>query len=151
MTTRGLTPAGLRRPVLAAAIALLICSPGYAADQPPPRGQYQSAVAYGDYQNQHGDYKLRASELIGRSIRNANNDEIGEIDDLIVSQDGDKVMAVLSLGAFVNLGSKLVAIPYEELRVTKDGKYVYYNATKDELQRRTGWFRLRRRRPSWRV
>jgi hypothetical protein len=79
---------------------------------------------------------LRASELIGRDINNAANDEIGQIDDLIVSRDGDKVMAIVSLGGFLGVGSKMVAIPYEDLRITKDGEHVYYDATKDELQAR---------------
>jgi len=98
---------------------------------------YDSAVTYADYRDQQGSYKLRASDLIGRDIYNATDDEIGEIDDLIVSRDGDKIMAIISLGGFFDLGSKLVAIPYQDLRVAKDGKHVYYNATEDELQKRS--------------
>jgi len=128
------TSVGLRRSVLAAAIALTLCSPVYAAGTQSTASHYDSAVAYTDYLDQKASYKLRASDLIGRQIQNANNDDIGEIDDLIVSRDGDKVMAIISLDGVLNLNSKLVAIPYQELRVTKDGKHVYYNTTKEKLQ-----------------
>ena len=137
MKTKCPTPVGPRRTALAAAIAIALCGPVYAADQGPQTSQYDAAVNYADYRDQQGSYKLRASDLIGRDIHNADNDEIGEIDDLIVSRDGDKVMAIVSLGGFFDLGSKLVAIPYQDLRVTKDGKRVYYNATKAELEARS--------------
>jgi len=137
MKMRCATSVGLCRTGVAAAIALVFCSPVYAADTVPTMSHYDSAVTYADYRDQQGSYKLRASDLIGRDVYNANNDKIGEIDDLIVSRDGDKVMAIISLGGFFDLGSKLVAIPYQDLRVTKDGKQVYYNATKEELQGRS--------------
>jgi osmotically-inducible protein OsmY len=130
------TPVGLCRTGVAAAIALVLCSPVYAADPEPTMTRYDSAVTYADYRDQQGSYKLRASDLVGRDIHNANNDEIGEIDDLVLSRDGDKVMAILSLGG-LDRGSKLVAIPYQDLRVTQNGEHVYYNATQDELQGRS--------------
>jgi|LNFM01.1.fsa_nt_gb sporulation protein YlmC with PRC-barrel domain len=129
-------PAGATHTALAAAVALMIFSPAYGADPAPTMRHYDSAVPYADYSDPQGSYKLRASELIGRNIHNANDDEIGEIEDLIVSRDGDQVMAIISLGSFFDLGSKLVAIPYQELRVTNDGKNIYYNATKEDLERR---------------
>lgn len=141
------TSVGLRQTALAAAIALVLCGPVYGADPARTTSQYDSAVTYSDYRDQQGNYKLRASDLIGRDIHNANNDEIGDIDDLIVSRDGDKVMAIISLGGFFDLGSKLVAIPYQDLRVTKDGNRVYYNATKEELEGRSAFTYADNERP----
>jgi len=137
METKCATPTNRNRTVLAAAIAIVLCGPVHAADPKPTMSQYDSAVTYADYRDQKGGYKLRASDLIGRNIENSNNDEIGEIDDLIVSRDGDKVLAVISLGSFFDLDTKLVAIPYEDLRVTRDGKHLYYNASRKELQERS--------------
>lgn len=139
MTTRRVTPLCAHRTALATAIALMLSGPLYAADTNPSTSRYDSALTYDDYRDQQGGYKLRASDLIGRDIHNAEDDEIGEIDDLIVSRDGDKVMAILSLGGFMDLGSRLVAIPYEDLRVTRDGKSIYYNATTDELKGRSAF------------
>lgn len=139
MTTKYAAPVVLSRTVLATAIALMLSGPVYAADSKPTTSQFDSAVTYSAYRDQQGSYKLRASDLIGRDIHNAEDDEIGEIDDLIVSRDGDKVMAVISLGGFLGVGSKLVAVPYEDLRITKDGKHVYYNATKVELEGRSAF------------
>jgi len=141
------SPIGLRRTVLGTAIALVLCSPVYAADPEPKMSHYDAAVTYADYRDKQGSYKLRASDLIGRDIRNANDDEIGEIDDLIVSRDGDKVMAIISLGGLFDLDSKLVAIPYQDLRVAKDGRHIYYNATKEELEGRTAFTYANDERP----
>jgi hyperosmotically inducible periplasmic protein len=131
------TPVVLSRTALATAIALLLSGP-VSADGPNEKvGQYDSAVTYADYGDRQGSYKLRASDLIGRDIHNAEDDTIGEIDDVIVSRDGDRVMAVISLGSFSGDGSKLVAVPYQDLRVTQDGRNVYYDATRGELQKRS--------------
>lgn len=131
------TQGGLSRMALAAAIAIALSGPAYAAESERATRNYDSAVTYANYRGQEGNYKLRATDLIGRDIRNAADDEIGQIDDLIVSRDGDKVMAIMSVGGFFGLGTKLVAVPYEDLRVTKDGKHVYYDATKDQLEARS--------------
>jgi len=51
----------------------------------------------------------RASKVIGSSVVNDANESIGSIDDLLVSQDGKETFAVLSVGGFLGLGSKLDA------------------------------------------
>jgi hyperosmotically inducible periplasmic protein len=136
MNTILTTPITLNRTILAAAIGFALYSPVYAADSKPAVRHYDSTVDYAAYRDQNSSYTLRASEVIGRDVRNANDDKIGDIDDLIVSRDGGKVLAIVSLGGFFNLNAKLIAIPYQDLRVTQDGKYVYYNVSKEELQSR---------------
>jgi len=61
----------------------------------------------------------RASEVIGSSVVNDANETIGSIDDLIVSQDGKDTFAILSVGGFLGIGTKLVAVPYNSLRFEK--------------------------------
>lgn len=54
----------------------------------------------------------KASELIGFNIENADGDNIGEINDLLVDLgSGHVTYAVLSFGGFLGLGDQLVAIP----------------------------------------
>jgi osmotically-inducible protein OsmY len=123
--------------LLASAIALALCGPAWAADEAAPSGsQYDSAVGFADYRDASSPYTLRASEVIGKDVRNASDETIGEVDDLIVPRDGSAPQAVVSVGGFLGMGSKLVLVPYEELRVTADGEHLYYNATKDELNAR---------------
>src|SRR5260221_14745577 len=50
----------------------------------------------------------RASKVIGTSVTNDANETIGKIDDLLVSSDGKDPYAVLSIGGFLGMGSRLV-------------------------------------------
>ncbi|NKE43514.1 PRC-barrel domain containing protein [Roseomonas frigidaquae] len=77
----------------------------------------------------------RASEIIGSNIYNEENNSIGEVDDLIVPQAGAAPVAVISVGGFLGIGAKLVAIPYE--RLTHDSernRWVLRGATKESLE-----------------
>ncbi|MBU8540765.1 PRC-barrel domain-containing protein [Falsiroseomonas tokyonensis] len=77
----------------------------------------------------------RASQIIGSNIYNEENNSIGEVDDLIVPRAGGSPVAVISVGGFLGIGAKLVAIPYE--RLTHDAernRWVLRGATKDSLQ-----------------
>jgi len=79
-------------------------------------------------------YQLRASDLLGMDVENLNGDEIGEIDDLIISDDAKVPMAVISVGGFLGIDDKLVAIPYNELKLDKEHDDVIYNATEEQLK-----------------
>lgn len=77
----------------------------------------------------------RASEIIGSNIYNEENNSIGEVDDLIVPQGGAAPVAVISVGGFLGIGAKLVAVPYE--RLTHDSernRWVLRGATKESLE-----------------
>lgn len=77
----------------------------------------------------------RASKLIGSTVTNDKNEKIGKLDDIIV--DNNRVMyAVLQVGGFLGLGSHLVAVPYDSLKVDEAGKNVVLpGASKDELKK----------------
>jgi hypothetical protein len=75
----------------------------------------------------------RASKVIGSSVVNDSNETIGTIDDLLVSPDGKDPFAVLSVGGFLGMGSHLVVVPYDNLRVV-DKKLVLPGGTKDGLK-----------------
>jgi sporulation protein YlmC with PRC-barrel domain len=74
----------------------------------------------------------RASKLIGASVYNEQDEKIGSIDDLIIAPDRSVSFAVVSVGGFLGLGGRLVAIPVEQLRAEKD-RLVLPGATKDAL------------------
>ncbi|MDP3417668.1 PRC-barrel domain-containing protein [Falsiroseomonas sp.] len=77
----------------------------------------------------------RASEIIGSNIYNEENNSIGSVDDLIVPQGGAASVVVISVGGFLGIGAKLVAIPYE--RLTHDSernRWVLRGATKESLE-----------------
>jgi PRC-barrel domain len=58
----------------------------------------------------------RASKVIGSNVVNDANETIGTIDDLLVSPDGKQPYAVLSIGGFLGMGTRLVVVPYDTLK-----------------------------------
>jgi len=75
----------------------------------------------------------RASKVIGTSVINDANDTIGKVDDLLVSPDGKEPFAVLSVGGFLGLGSRLVVVPYANLKVV-DKKLMLPGGSKESLR-----------------
>jgi sporulation protein YlmC with PRC-barrel domain len=79
---------------------------------------------------------LRASKLIGQTVRNGKGEKIGTVDDLVLNR-GDRILfAVISVGGFLGVGDKLVAVPFEELTFgSKDVEgVVVYGMSKDKLE-----------------
>ena len=75
----------------------------------------------------------RASKVIGSSVVNDANETIGTIDDLLVSLDGKQPYAVLSIGGFLGMGTRLVVVPYDLLKFA-DNKVILPGGTKEGLK-----------------
>jgi len=77
----------------------------------------------------------RASKLLGTGIVNDKNEKIGSLDDIVIDQK--KVMfAILQVGGFLGLGGRLVAVPYESLKVDEIGERIELpGASKEELNK----------------
>ena len=75
----------------------------------------------------------RASKIIGSGVVNDANETIGKIDDILVSSDGKQPYAVLSIGGFLGMGSRLVVVPYDTLKFT-DNKITLPGGTKEGLK-----------------
>lgn len=75
----------------------------------------------------------RASKLIGSGVYSDANTQIGTVDDLMITQDDKVALAILSVGGFIGLGGKLVAVPVAQLQHGTDGKLMLPGATKDSL------------------
>lgn len=80
------------------------------------------------------DHQVRASKVVGASVYNDQNQSIGSIDDVLMSDTDHKAaMAVVSVGGFLGMGSKLVSVPFDQLKVEND-KIVMPGATKASLE-----------------
>jgi sporulation protein YlmC with PRC-barrel domain len=77
----------------------------------------------------------RAHNLIGMAIRNRNNEELGEIKDLVIDlQSGKVAYATIASGGFIGVGEKLIAVPLSALTPSeKSDKYLILDATKGEI------------------
>ena len=85
------------------------------------------------------DTPTLATAFIGRSVYSSNepdSDSIGDVNDLIIGDDGAITDAVVGVGGFLGIGEKNVAVPFDKLQVVEsDGKIrLIYAATRDQLE-----------------
>jgi sporulation protein YlmC with PRC-barrel domain len=80
------------------------------------------------------DHQVRASKVVGASVYNDQNQSIGSVDDVLMSDSDHKAgTAVISVGGFLGMGSKLVSVPFDQLKIEND-KVVMPGATKASLE-----------------
>jgi sporulation protein YlmC with PRC-barrel domain len=60
---------------------------------------------------------LRATKIIDAVVKNDRGEEVGEVDDLIMSRNGKVKKVILSVGGFLKIGEKLVAVPFRDCQV----------------------------------
>ena len=79
-------------------------------------------------------YSDRASRIIGSNVYNERNESVGSVDDIILGGNAPGPMAVVSVGGFLGIGAKLVAVPFSQLRwAPADSRWVITGATRESL------------------
>lgn len=73
-------------------------------------------------------------KLIGRNIKNADGETIGEIKSIYLTKDGKVDSVMVSVGGFLGVGDREVRIAWSDLHVTDNGEKVTVNMTKDQLK-----------------
>lgn len=61
-----------------------------------------------------------ASNLIGQSVYNAQEEVIGDINDLVSDESGKFVAVLIGAGGFLGMGEKDVALRFEDLKIARD-------------------------------
>ena len=77
---------------------------------------------------------LRAADFIGQELVNANGDEVGKIKDVVVDRQ-QVVHAIVSVGGFLGLGAKQIAVPFDDLRIGQDKILLMSAANEADLKR----------------
>jgi len=82
----------------------------------------------------------KASGLVGMDVRNLQNQKLGDIKDLVLDlPSGRVVYAVLSVGGFLGLGDKYIAVPPSQFRLGPDGRELILDADKARIQSAPGF------------
>lgn len=77
---------------------------------------------------------VRASELIGKKVTNAQREDLGKIEDLILDVSNSRVRyAVVSHGGIVGIGSRLAAFPPMLFRPGREEGELVLNITREQL------------------
>ncbi len=72
------------------------------------------------YQLNQGD--MRASKLIGSTVYNDANENIGDINEIVLGKDGKIAAVIIGVGGFLGLGERDVAVPFDQIKMSVDAE-----------------------------
>jgi sporulation protein YlmC with PRC-barrel domain len=76
----------------------------------------------------------RASQVMGLNVKNAADETIGEVEDLVIDMKAGKILAVvISSGGFLGVADTLSAVPVSALRYDDPSKAFKTRLTKEQL------------------
>lgn len=83
---------------------------------------------------------LKASNLIGKNVKNPEGENLGEIKELVIDPEQARIAyAVVSFGGFLGMGDKLFAVPWKALRMDRDKDVLVLNVAKERLKKAPGF------------
>ncbi len=79
---------------------------------------------------------MAASDLIGTDLKTSGDESVGEINDLIIDQDGKVAAVVVNAGRYLGMGEKHVAIDWNAVKMSgnADDRDLRVDMTADALQ-----------------
>jgi sporulation protein YlmC with PRC-barrel domain len=85
-----------------------------------------------------------------QNVYDPSDEKIGEISDVLVGKDGTISAFIVSVGGFIGIGEKHVAVPFNAVHATqRNGKWwLTMNATKDGLKSAAG-YKYDRTKAAW--
>ena len=98
---------------------------------PSPQPAEQQAVI-----TQQDDSQVRVYRLVGSKVLGPDGQDVGKVDDLLLDRDQKLVGVIVSVGGFLGVGSKSVALPANRVDISQaygDQRVVKIDATKEEL------------------
>ena len=75
---------------------------------------------------------MRASKWIGKDVHGADDKQVGDVKDLILDKEGKVQQVIVSVGGFLGIGEKHVALPLSEVKIGADDKLTI-GKTKEQL------------------
>ncbi|WP_395707837.1 PRC-barrel domain-containing protein [Reyranella sp.] len=113
-------------------VALLSSGAAVAYAQSPPQ-QAASPPSATASMPQDAAASADTRKLIGRNVKNANNDTIGEIKSIHIGPTGKVDSVIVGVGGFLGVGEREVSLKWSDLTISNDGESVKVNMTKDQL------------------
>ncbi len=76
--------------------------------------------------------EIRASKLLGKTVYDVQNRNIGIVKDLVLARSGTVDAVVVDVGSFLGMGGKYVAIPLSDIKT--DNNRLTLDRSKEQLQ-----------------
>lgn len=110
--------------------------PTAAAPVVQPDVTQQATNAAPQFIGQQQDGQMLASNIIGKTVTGPNDENLGDVNDIILGADGQPDAVVIGVGGFLGLGEKNVAVPFDTITSTTDtdgNLKLSLNTTKEAL------------------
>ena len=106
----------------------------------PPAEQPSKKTDQGTRSMSSSSKELFASSLIGASVKDSQGQSVGKIEELVIDPQDSRIKeAVVSVGGFLGIGAKSVAVPWTEVKPAPDGDALVIAMGKEELDKAPSW------------
>ena len=119
------------KPTLLAA-AMLTSMAAMASAQTAPSASHP--VPQSSTKDTPGPSAADAGKLIGRNVKNTNNETIGEVSSVYLDTNGKVDSVIVGVGGFLGVGERYARLHWKDLQVSDNGERVVVNMTKDQLK-----------------
>lgn len=84
----------------------------------------------------NADGSLNASEIIGLKVRNTQNEDVGKISEVLLSNTGKANGVIVDVGGILGMGAHPVHLGWKDIKLHEDGSDVFATTamTKDQLK-----------------
>ena len=112
------------------AVMMAVAPAAFAQTTAPMQNPHVNRTTQSAFTTTSGD--LRASELIGSTVYDVQNQDIGSVKDVVLGHDGKVSAVVIDVGAFLGMGGKYVGVSLNDLKT--DNNRLTLAQTKSQLQ-----------------
>lgn len=74
-------------------------------------------------------------DVVGMPVLNTSGEQIGSIEEIVLKKADNEKYAVVSVGGFLGIGSKDVAVPYEDLSVGSSNVILVTQGNEEDLEK----------------
>lgn len=64
---------------------------------------------------------MMEDDIVGRNVHNMNGEEVGEVEDLVISKSDNQGYVIIGVGGLLGLGEKRVAVSFDQVDIEDDG------------------------------
>lgn len=88
---------------------------------------------------------LTADDLIGADVHDMNGEDIGNIEDIVLTADGQVGNVIVDVGGFLGIGARSVALAFDDLQIARDeggmtsSLRVWVDLTEEKLENMPEW------------
>ena len=118
----------MSRTTMTAVFAAIIATAAPAAFAQTHTTDTRAAVANNTIQPD----EVRASKMLGSTVYDLQNRNIGSVKDLVLNKDGKVDAVVVDVGSFLGMGGKFVAVPISDIKT--DNNRLTLDRNKEQLQ-----------------